>query len=317
MDRRKFIGALAALGFAGAFEGASASSLFAASPAKAGKAGRKCHGRFDDNLVVLLSDMHTNPDGYQPDKCRRVIADILAMKPLPRNVVTFGDLAYLTGKPEEYALAKEIFAPLEEAGIKVTHGMGNHDRRETFAAAFPDKAAESLFPGRMVFKVETLAADILMLDSLQQGEDDSKWITPGALGDGQIDWLRKTLETYPKPVFVASHHPLEEVGIGRMLLESPACCGYIHGHNHVWRPSWIHKSYKNVNILRTLCLPSTGHWGDIGYTTFRISENVAVAQIREYEFFFPNDQPVESSAQWGLINADNDGAVCTFTLKRQ
>lgn len=315
MDRRKFIESLAALGCAGLLEGASASPLFALAPQKAAKAGRK-RGKFDDDLVVLLSDMHTNPGGYQPDKCRRVIADILAMNPLPRNVVTFGDLAYLTGKAEEYALAKEIFAPLEEAGIKVTHGMGNHDRRENFAAAFPEKAAETLFPGRMVFKVETPHADILMLDSLQQGEDTTKWITPGSFGEAQVEWLRETLKNYPKPVFVGCHHTLDETGVGKLLLDSPACCGYIHGHNHYWRPGWIHKNYSNARVLRTLCLPSTGHWGDIGYTTFRIGEDKAVATIREYEFFFPGDEPVEPSFQWDMINADNDGASCTFTLRR-
>ena len=70
----------------------------------AGKRRRKRKGdEFDDNLVVIISDLHTNPGGYQPAKLERTIADIVAMDPKPRNVIALGDLAYLKGKPAEYA----------------------------------------------------------------------------------------------------------------------------------------------------------------------------------------------------------------------
>lgn len=311
MDRRHFIGSLAALGCAGALTPLSEFSAFAEPK------GKKSKAKFDENLVVFMSDMHTNPGSYQPDKCRKVISDILAMRPLPRNVVTFGDLAYLTGKEEEYALAKELCAPLEEAGIKVTHGMGNHDRRENFAKYFPEKAAATLFPGKYVFKVETPRADIIMLDSLQEGNDTTTWITEGALDEAQALWLKSALAASSKPTFVCSHHPIKEVGIANILIDSPCCCGYIHGHDHRWRVDWFKKSYSSTRMIRTLCLPSTGHWGDIGFTIFRLEEDRAVAELCQSEFFFPKpvENPAEAPAQWKMITDDHKGLTCTFSYK--
>jgi hypothetical protein len=72
---------------------------------------RKKTGRFDDNLVCIISDLHCNPDNYQEAKLRRTITEILAMNPLPRNVIALGDLAYLQGKVPEYLRLKEIVAP--------------------------------------------------------------------------------------------------------------------------------------------------------------------------------------------------------------
>ena len=37
---------------------------------------KKKRDRFDEDLIVFITDLHTNPDGYQPDKLRRVVADI-------------------------------------------------------------------------------------------------------------------------------------------------------------------------------------------------------------------------------------------------
>ena len=317
MDRRRFIGSLGMLGLGGMlFEASGAESLagLAATPGRK----RKVRGAFDDNLVCIISDLHTNPGSYQPGRLERTVADIVRMKPLPRNVLALGDLAYLTGKPEEYARLKEILAPIEAAGMRLTLAMGNHDRRANFAEAFPSHAAATLVEGRYVYVVETPRADIIVLDSLQESEDPTKWITPGALDDGQKAWLKEKLATYSdKPVFVTSHHPIGEVGIKDILLDSPTCSGYIHGHDHVWRPGWVKKNYSQRDILRTLCVPSTGHWGDIGYTMLDLGEDSATATLHEYEYFFPT--PLEDGepkpAQWDMIEKEHKGISCSFAYK--
>lgn len=314
MKRREFLGGIIAAGCLGAIETAEASPLVKA----ASKIGGGTKGKFNEDLVVFISDLHTNPGGYQPDLLRRTVKDILAMKPLPRNVIALGDLAYLTGREEEYALLKEIISPIEEAGITLTLAMGNHDRRDNFRAAFPKQAAKSRMKDRYVYVVETPKADIIVLDSLQQGDDDKTWITPGALNEEETAWLKETLETYKdKPVFVSSHHPIHELGIQKLLLECPCCRGYIHGHDHRWRRDWFKKSYSEKRIVPTLCLPSTGHWGDIGYTRFQIGEDKAVAYLHEYEFFFPKpeEDPAKRPAQWDMIAEDYQGAKCAFSFK--
>ncbi|MBP3773890.1 MAG: metallophosphoesterase [Bacteroidaceae bacterium] len=315
MDRRAFLASLAALGVQGALGSTNAASLESMAAAKGSK--RRKTGKFDEDLVVFISDLHTNPKGYSPDKLRRVLADILKLRPLPLNVIALGDLAYLTGKPEEYALLKEIIVPLEASGIHFTMAMGNHDRRENFAAAFPQYAAKSLMPDRFVFKVETPRADFIILDSLQQGDDTTKWITPGKLNDAQKEWLEKTVKNYTKPVFVTAHHNIGETGLQKILTSSPTCSGYIHGHDHVWRPGWARKNWSEHDILRTLCLPSTGLWGDIGYTLFRMDEVGATANIKEYEFYFPT--PVKDGEkvpeQWKVLAEEHNDAVCRFIYR--
>lgn len=283
-------------------------------------AGRKWRGKIDEDLVCIISDMHTNPGGYQPEKLERTLDEILRLNPRPANIIALGDLAYLTGRPEEYARLKEILSVLDGSGITLTMAMGNHDRREHFAEVFPEYAAKSLLSDRFVYVVETPKADFIVLDSLQQGDDDTTWITPGALDDNQREWLQNKLSEYTeKPVFVTAHHPINETGIKAMLVECPSCCGYIHGHDHEWRPGWRAKNYSELEIIRTLCVPSTGHWGDIGYVLVHLEENQARVDLREFEFFFP--RPLREGEtrppQWDEIEKERRGASCTFPYRHR
>lgn len=320
MDRRTFLSSLALLGVQGCLLDASGTLRRAALPGAAaiGRRRRRTGSAFDDNLVCIISDLHTNPGGYQPGRLERTVTDILRLNPLPRNVFALGDLAYLTGKQEEYVRMKEILAPIETAGIRLTLAMGNHDRRAPFAEVFPTHAAASELPDRYVYVVETPRADFIVLDSLQEGPDLDKWITPGALDEGQLAWLKGRLDAYKeKPVFVMSHHPLDEIGIKELLLDCPSCCGYIHGHNHLWRPGWIRKNYHERTLVRTLCVPSTGHWGDIGYILLDLGETEAVARLRQFEFFFPTPlaEGEAKPAQWTMIEEDHRGATCHFAYR--
>ena len=312
MDRRKFLESMALLG---------AASTMPLSFDKLGAMPRTqaWNGTFDENLVCIISDLHTCPGSYQPDKLRRTIADILAMNPRPRNLISLGDNAYLTGKDEEYALLKEILAPLEGSGIVFTMAHGNHDRRENFVKFFPEQVRASVMENRLVQVVETPRADLIVLDTLDEPEDTTTWITPGAIDDDQKAWLEWKLNSETdKPFFVMSHHPLDEVKISSILVNSPTCCGYIHGHDHVWRPDWIKKSYGDRRIVRTLCVPSTGHWGDLGYTLLNLQEDRGVATLHEYEYFFPSpakpDEP--KPAAWAAIEEDHKGATCTFIYNK-
>ncbi|MCF0176629.1 MAG: metallophosphoesterase [Bacteroidales bacterium] len=318
MDRRNFLGGLVAAGGLAVVNRAEASPLFKLVNSDAA-AGKKAKGRFDEDLVVFISDIHCNPDSYQPAYLKKVVDDILAMKPLPANVIALGDLAFQTGQPYEYACLKKVIAPIEEAGIKLTMAMGNHDRREEFGEAFPHLASKSLLPNRYVYKVETPKADFIVLDSLQQGEDKTKWITPGFIDENQKEWLRKTLSGYvDKPVFVCTHHPITETQISDILLACPCCSGYIYGHNHRFRKDWMLKSYSDRRIIRSLCIPSTGHWGDIGHVELRLEDDKAVATLMERDFFFPAPaaSPEEAPALWREIAADQKGASCNFSYCR-
>ena len=275
---------------------------------------RSRKGCADEDTVIFISDFHSNPGGYQSDKLRATVADILTMDPLPRSVIAFGDIAYLTGQVAEYRNARDILAPLEEAGISLTFGMGNHDRREEFAEVFPEYASDSLLEGRLVHIVKGKYADIIMLDSLQQGDDRSTWITEGALDERQKEWLQTVLDSCSKPVFVAAHHPLSEIGIRKMLLACPSCAGFIHGHYHKWLTDWDHLNWSSKRLLPILCLPSTGHYGDIGYVVFHMREHEAEAELVQSDFYFPKVTAQEEyPALWHRMMEKNRDARFWFT----
>lgn len=311
MQRREFIRSISAIGLGCIVDFNSFGKSF---NKHSERTPRKVSRQIDDNIVVFISDLHSNPSGYQSDKLRKVVTDILAMNPLPKNVIALGDLAYLTGKTFEYESLKTVLSPLVEAGVSLTLGMGNHDRREEFSSVFPEQAAKSFFKDRLTYVVQTEYADFIILDSLQQGADSTKWIVDGALNDEQISWLAQKLNAYGKPVFVCSHHPIDQIGISSILTKSDSCCGYIYGHKHVWKKDWEKKSYHDRRLVRTLCLPSTGHWGDIGYTVFELGESQAVATLIESEFFFPHpaDPGEDIPQQWLNFVEENKGAKCIF-----
>ncbi len=315
MERRRFLGGMLALGC----QGMLLNSAVADPMLKSAKKQKRSKGGFDENLVILISDLHCNPGSFQSEKLQRTVKSIMELSPRPRNVVALGDLAYLTGLPKEYALLHEILAPLEEAGIRLTLAMGNHDRRSAFAAAFPKHAAATLLQGRYVYIVETPRADIIVLDSLNEDPKTGESTVEGVVNDEQREWLRKTLANYTKPVFVTAHHATKETKVNKILLDSPTCCGYIHGHDHVWRPGWFKRNYSKRDLIRTLCLPSTGHWGDIGYTLLHMEEDRAVAELHQYEYFFPS--PLASGEEkpllWKMIEEEHRGMQCGFAYRNR
>jgi len=315
MNRRNFLGSLAAVGLQGSAVTLNASSM---KRLLGPRRNKKASMQMDSNLVVFISDMHVKPAGYEGEKLKRVVDEILRMSPLPGNVIGLGDLSNLYGRVEDYEAAKPILQPLEDAGIRLTLAMGNHDRRESFARVFPEKAASTRVPGRMVYIVETPRVDFIVLDSLDQSEDATRWITPGTLDEGQRKWLATTLQSYTKPVIVCAHHPIHETRVTDLIAKNPTCCGYIHGHDHRWRVGWSDINYSTQDILRTLCLPSTGFWGDIGYTIFRQGEYSATATLVMLEYFYhtPLREGEEKPLQWKLIEQDNKGACCRFSCRR-
>jgi len=281
---------------------------------------------YDPNLTVFFSDVHVRGgESYQLDRFRPFVAEVLKMTPLPKNVVIFGDLAFLHGHKADYETSAPYLKQLEDAGISVTIGMGNHDRRSTFFEVHPEYLNRIKVPGRVVSVADLGHADLLMIDSLAGSDDrgaQDMGPVPGVLDKAQQEWLLAELPKWKRPVFVCAHHPLKELNAGNkplkdLLVRSPVA-GYIHGHNHRWYTGWAPHKWGSRAILRSLCLPSTGHWGDIGFTVFRTSPGSAVATLDEREFFFP--KPLEKGEArpevWDAILEENRGASCKFLLPK-
>ena len=252
--------------------------------------------RRDPSLVALVSDLHVNglkvevPTHCYEEVCfRKTVEAILALDPLPANVVCFGDIAYHWGQSEDYALAATLLKPITDAGIRLTLGMGNHDRRGNFLAQWPEYAKTSPVPGRIVSKVELPHVDLLMLDTLNALEVEKKKPSkPGEMDNAQREWLRETLKAATKPVLTCAHHkPTEDkVKIAGLLLESAACKGHIHGHWHKWARDAMHNGWDPQHMKPYVGLPSTGHWGDIGFATMRTFPDRVEITNHQNDFFF-------------------------------
>ena len=172
--------------------------------------------RKDETLVAVLSDGHVgnwhSPE-YPGVKFMECIARVLALDPLPAKMFLTGDLAYLWGRREDYELSRRLLQPVLDAGIELTIGMGNHDRRENFLECWPEYADRSPVPGRIVSKVRGAHFDYIMADTLDQPAETDKWITPGTLDDAQREWLRAECAAAKRPLLVLAHHPAGELGI--------------------------------------------------------------------------------------------------------
>ena len=285
---------------------------------------------FDDSLMVFFSDVHVRGGAsYQRDSFVPIVAEVLKMNPLPRNVVIFGDFAYLSGKKEDYIESEKIVKLLSDAGITLTIGMGNHDRRSTFLEVYPDYAKRTKVPGRIVSVASGADVDILMLDGLQ-GTDDRKpndmGPVSGRLDEAQCEWLKAELPKWPRKVIVGSHFPLKELSVepykslaAFLNAECPNVKGYIHGHDHRWYNKWSAMGWSSRKMIRSACLPSTGHWGDIGYTTFRTDAKKAELTLVSKDFYFP--KPLNAAKgekrppEWDMILAEHRRSpTVTFPL---
>ena len=279
--------------------------------------------RHDPNLAVFISDLHLNglkdevPTHLYEEQCfLQSVAKILALDPLPAHVVCFGDIAYHWGQPEDYALAAKLFQPFLDAGIKLTLGLGNHDRRDNFLAQWPAYAKSTLVPGRIVSKVEMPYVDLLMLDTINATPVEKKKKShPGECGKEQYEWLAETLKASTKPVLTCSHHKPNEdkVGLGNLLHGSPACKGHVFGHWHRWFRDFVHVGWGPQKVFPISCLPSTGHWGDIGFATFRTYPDRATLTLHQYDFFFTGG-PGDGQTFRDDIVREKNGQTCTFRL---
>ena len=317
-----------------AFLGLTAAGVAGCASAKVGC--EDAVAAFDENLSIIFSDAHVCGENvraanFTPKRLKAFVDEVLAMRPRPRRVIHLGDLAYLHGHPDDYAVSKPMLKRLETAGIELVFCMGNHDRRSAFNQAWPGILDKSPVPGKYVSVTSLGTADLVILDGLQ-GTDDRP-LTDNGPGTGlltpdQIAWLKKDFPKRTRPFFVASHFPVGELkltekkngDLGHWLIKNaPQCVGYLYGHIHRWRPEWMHGGWKSRNTFRTLSVPSSGLWGDIGYVMLRTSADRAVCKLELKDFYFPAEpeDPNDRPAPWRLRMEEIRGATFTFLYDRQ
>lgn len=281
----------------------------------------------DPNLSVFLSDIHVsgrNVKGqptYQNPLFEKAVSQVLALNPRPARTLIFGDIALWKGLSADYEESAPLIRKLADAGIEVFLTTGNHDHREPLFRFHPRQKEITPVPGRVVSVVDCGAADFVLLDSLNENAEGegSNNAVGGVLDLAQADWLLAFAKAAKRPFFCGAHHPPADLmAHGKPLLQclesNPRFAGYVHGHNHRWYKNWHHYGYSKSHVLRSVCLPSTGWWGNIGFATFRTGADRATLSFVQNDFFFP--KPLAAGArrppEWDQIIRENQGDSCTF-----
>jgi Icc protein len=166
--------------------------------------------------IAHITDLHItsakDPVNHarHENRLRQVLDAIHALKPQPAAIVATGDLVH-NGEAEEYAELKRIFA---NTRIPILVGVGNHDRREAFRAAFPAAPADE--NGFVQYASNIGGVRLVVVDTLEEGQNR------GAFCGARAAWLRHALDEAPDtPTIVAIHHPPVRSGIQWMEDPSP------------------------------------------------------------------------------------------------
>lgn len=186
-------------------------------------------------LLAQLSDPHIKAHGSlsygvvdTAGMLRACVRHLLRLKQQPDAVAITGDLTD-SGRPEEYAVLRELLAPL---AMPVYVIPGNHDKRDALRTAFPDHAYLRQSPDFVRYAIDAYALRIVAIDTVIPGESG------GELCEQQIAWLDGTLARAPgRPTVVLMHHPPFKTFIGHMDafgLRSPeALAAVINRHPQV------------------------------------------------------------------------------------
>lgn len=152
--------------------------------------------------IAQITDLHITSDKDLRNKkrnerrLRAVLASIQALQPRPAAIIASGDLVD-HGEPEEYA---ELQALLRSVDIPIHMGLGNHDRRAAFRAAYPQTPVDE--HGFVQYVVDIGGLRVIMLDTLDEGSGD------GAFCEDRARWLEHALDQAPDaPTVIALHHP--------------------------------------------------------------------------------------------------------------
>lgn len=188
-------------------------------------------------LIAQVSDLHIKAAGQLSYRVvdtalmlRACVAHLLARRQQPDIVVFTGDLTDY-GKPEEYAVLRELLAPLS---MPVYLIPGNHDERAAMRAAFPAHAYLSQSPVFIQYAIEDHPVRIVGIDTVVPGRGG------GLLCGERLAWLDATLAAQPgKPTVVLMHHPPFTTFIGPMdrqgLEGSEALAEVVRRHPQVER----------------------------------------------------------------------------------
>ena len=324
LTRRGLLGGFAAAGIGAALPGCPAG------PSR--PAGEEPRG-IDPDLAVVMSDLHVGKSwaeqkfktdrsyDYINDTVRRLVAEILAMNPLPAHVFCLGDVSLCFGEERDYEIAKEVLSPLEAAGIRIVMTAGNHDRRVPMAKTLGGWIAPSPVKGRFASVTHLPKYDMVLLDSLVEpdpsAEDNGVGRGKCELGEEQSKWLDSFLAATTRPALVCAHHTAWSLGINKQMIKEPRVCGFLHGHNHGWQDNILYSSYARKTMIRMLGIPSMGMDRDVGFAVLRALGGGIELMHVERDYYFPVKTAKEDRLPlWDRLVEERHGRRVSFPFDK-
>jgi 3',5'-cyclic-AMP phosphodiesterase len=166
-------------------------------------------------LIAQITDSHVGVGpgtGAAAEALAAAVDAIGALEPEPVAVLLTGDIA-ANGTPDEYALVRELLAPL---AMPVHPLMGNHDDREALRAAFGDHAGVAAAGNFIQYTAQCGPVTVIVGDTHEPGT------YAGRLGPERLGWLEAELERASgSPTVLALHHPPILTGIHEFDHEIP------------------------------------------------------------------------------------------------
>jgi hypothetical protein len=220
----------------------------------------------DPHTFAFFSDTHIAAaaatqflGANMADNLAACVRELSAWPAKPAAILVNGDLAFSTGRAEDYATFGRLIHPLR-ALAPLHLSLGNHDERQHFWTAFPqDATVPRTVPQRQASVFASDRANWFLIDSLMLTNQ-----TPGGLGAGQLDWLSRELAARPdRPALIVCHHNLDAhlnisglvdtAALEDVFARHRQVKAFIHGHTHDWHVT-THAS--GVQIIN---LPPTGY----------------------------------------------------------
>ena len=206
-------------------------------------------GAGDPNTWALLSDIHIAADralvargANMTDNLIVAAREVVGWADKLAGVIISGDCAYNSGETADYAVVADLLKPMREGGLPIHLMLGNHDEREHFWNALDgQKSARRPVMDKHVAILKTPRANFFLLDSLEK-----VLLTPGLLGEDQLEWLGKALDANAdKPAVIFNHHNLQvgdaqgalkdTVKLMEILRPRKQVKAYFYGHTHTWK----------------------------------------------------------------------------------
>jgi len=185
-------------------------------------------------LIAQISDSHIlarTPDqpaaGLRADCLRRTVADINRQRP---DAVVFTGDTVQHGAPEEYAVLRELLAPLDAPLYLVP---GNRDEKSALRMAFSDLSCLPEAGPFLHYTVDEHPVRLVAVDSTSPGE------RKGVFCPSRQAWLDGVLLEQPqRRTILFIHHPPFDVGdhyVGgyRRPEEADALAEIVGRHPHV------------------------------------------------------------------------------------